>query len=109
MNQGTHQTRSPSNPGQSKTFFATLKKELVDRRSWPSRLELQSAVFEYIEAFYNRHRRHSTLGMLSPVNYGTTPTPAAVTVETTHTKNNNHHQQHQHQVSRKPGEVRQSG
>jgi putative transposase len=41
----------------AETFFATLKKELVNRRSWPSRLELQSAVFEYIEAFYNRRRR----------------------------------------------------
>jgi putative transposase len=53
----------------AETFFATLKKELVNRRSWPTRLELQSAVFEYIEAFYNRRRRHSTLGMLSPVDY----------------------------------------
>src|ERR1700722_8577281 len=53
----------------AETFFATLKKELVNRRSWPDRLELQSAVFEYIEAFYNRERRHSTLGMLSPVAY----------------------------------------
>ena len=53
----------------AETFFATLKKELVNRRTWPSRLELQSAVFEYIEAFYNRQRRHSTLGMLSPTNY----------------------------------------
>ena len=53
----------------AETFFATLKKELVNRRSWPLRLELQSAVFEYIEAFYNRQRRHSTLGMLSPATY----------------------------------------
>ena len=53
----------------AETFFATLKKELVNRRTWPSRLELQSAVFEYIEAFYNRRRRHSTLSMLSPANY----------------------------------------
>jgi putative transposase len=53
----------------AETFFATLKKELVNRRSWPSRLELQSTVFEYIEAFYNRRRRHSTLGMLSPIDY----------------------------------------
>ena len=37
----------------AETFFATLKKELVNRHSWPSRLELQSAVFEYIEAFHN--------------------------------------------------------
>ena len=53
----------------AETFFATLKKELVNRRSWPSRRELQSAVFEYIEAFDNRQRRHSTLGMLSPAEY----------------------------------------
>ena len=53
----------------AETFFATLKKELVHRRTSPSRLELQSAVFEYIEAFYNRQRRHSTLNMHSPIQY----------------------------------------
>ena len=58
----------------AETFFATLKKELVNRRTWPSRLELQSAVFEYIEAFYNRRRRHSTLGMVSPAEYEQTQT-----------------------------------
>jgi transposase InsO family protein len=36
--------------------------------AWPSRLELQSATFEYTEAFYNRQRRHFTLDMLSPAN-----------------------------------------
>jgi putative transposase len=53
----------------AESFFATLKKELIHRRSWPTRRELGSAVFEYVEAFYNRERRHSTLGMLSPVEY----------------------------------------
>jgi putative transposase len=53
----------------AETFFATLKKERVNRRTWPSRLELQSAVFESIEALYDRQRRHSTLGMLSPVTH----------------------------------------
>ena len=53
----------------AESFFATLKKELVHRRSWPTKRELGSAVFEYIEAFYNRERRHSTLGMLSPAQY----------------------------------------
>lgn len=53
----------------AETFFATLKKELVHRRSWPTRRELIGEVFEYIEAFYNRQRRHSTLGYLSPVAY----------------------------------------
>jgi len=50
----------------AESFFATLKKELVHRRSWPTRRELTSEAFEYIEAFYNRTRRHSTLGYLSP-------------------------------------------
>jgi putative transposase len=58
----------------AETFFATLKQELVNRRSWPSRLELRSAVFEYIEAFYNRQRRHSTLAMVSPAEYEQTQT-----------------------------------
>jgi transposase InsO family protein len=53
----------------AETFFATLKKELVYRRSWPARSELISEIFEFIEAFYNRQRRHSTLGMLSPVEF----------------------------------------
>ena len=53
----------------AESFFATLKKELVHRRSWPTRRELTSEVFEYIEAFYNRTRRHSTLGYLSPAEY----------------------------------------
>jgi transposase InsO family protein len=53
----------------AESFFATLKKELVHRRSWPTRRELTSEVFEYIEAFYNRVRRHSTLGMLAPVEF----------------------------------------
>ena len=63
----------------AETFFATLKKELVNRRSWPSRLELQSAAFEYIEAFYNRRRRHSRLGMVSPAEYEQTQTTATAT------------------------------
>ena len=53
----------------AESFFATLKKELIHRRSWPTKAELRSEVFDYIEAFYNRRRRHSTLGMLSPVDF----------------------------------------
>jgi putative transposase len=55
----------------AESFFATLKKELVDRRSWPEKAELRSEIFDYIEVFYNRRRRHSTLGMLSPADYET--------------------------------------
>ncbi len=50
----------------AESFFATLKKELIHRRSWPEKAELRTEVFDYIETFYNRERRHSTLGYLSP-------------------------------------------
>ena len=53
----------------AESFFATLKKELVHRRSWPTRRELIGEVFEYIEAFYNRVRRHSTLDYLTPLEF----------------------------------------
>jgi putative transposase len=50
-------------------FFATLKKELTRRRAWPTRRQLQSAIFAWIESWYNRRRLHSTLGYLSPEHY----------------------------------------
>lgn len=48
------------------SFFATLETELIDRADWANPAEAQAAVFEYIEVFYNRIRRHSSLGNLSP-------------------------------------------
>ena len=53
------------------SFHASLKKDLIHRRSWPTKAEARTAIFYYIEAFYNRRRRHSTLGMLSPVEFET--------------------------------------
>jgi putative transposase len=53
----------------AESFFATLKKELIHGRSWPAKAELRTEVFEYIEVFFNRRRRHSTLGFLSPVEF----------------------------------------
>jgi transposase InsO family protein len=53
----------------AESFFATLQTEVLDRRSWRSRDELGSAVFAYIEGFYNPRRRHSTLGYQSPADY----------------------------------------
>jgi putative transposase len=50
-------------------FFATLKKELTRRRSWSTRRELETAVFAWIEGWYNRRRLHSTLGYVSPETY----------------------------------------
>jgi putative transposase len=51
------------------SFFASLKKELVHHENYPTRAEARASVFEYIEVFYNRVRRHSALGYLSPVEY----------------------------------------
>ncbi len=53
----------------AESFFSTLKLDLVYRHSWPTRAAAKSAIFEYIEVFYNRERRHSTLGNLSPADY----------------------------------------
>jgi putative transposase len=55
----------------AESFFATLKKELIHRRSWPEKAELRTEVFDYIEVFYNRRRRHHSLGMLSPAQFET--------------------------------------
>jgi transposase InsO family protein len=51
------------------SFFASLKKELVHQENYQTRAEVRASVFEYIEVFYNRVRRHSALGYLSPVEY----------------------------------------
>jgi transposase InsO family protein len=53
----------------AESFFATIKKELVHVRPWPSIDTLRNAVFEYIESYYNRRRRHSTIGYDTPIEY----------------------------------------
>ena len=50
----------------AESFFATIKRELIDPRSWPTRAGLRRGVFEYIEGWYNTRRLHSTLGYLGP-------------------------------------------
>ena len=51
------------------SFFSTLECELLARSAFPSPTEARRAVFEYIESFYNRRRRHSALGYVSPANF----------------------------------------
>jgi len=51
----------------AESFFATLKAEFADRRRWPTRAAARLAIFEWIEVWYNRQRRHSTLNYQSPV------------------------------------------
>jgi hypothetical protein len=50
----------------AESFFATLECELLDRYDWPTRQALRTAVFDFIEVFYNRQRRHSTLAYQTP-------------------------------------------
>ncbi|WP_259272613.1 IS3 family transposase, partial [Klebsiella pneumoniae] len=49
------------------SFFKSLKAELIWRRHWQTRRDIEIAIFEYINGFYNPRRRHSTLGWKSPV------------------------------------------
>jgi putative transposase len=53
----------------AESFFATLECELIDRRRFRTQAEARVAIFRYIEAWYNPHRRHSSLGLRSPINY----------------------------------------
>jgi putative transposase len=53
----------------AESFVSTLKRELVHRHSWPNRQTARTAIFEYVEGFYNTRRRHSALGNLSPSEY----------------------------------------
>ena len=53
----------------AESFIATLKTELVHRRRFPGREVARSAIFEYLEGFYNRRRLHSALSYRSPVDY----------------------------------------
>jgi len=51
------------------SFFASLKKELVHHEDYATRAQAKASIFEYIEAFYNRVRRHSSLGYVAPAEY----------------------------------------
>ena len=53
----------------AESFFATLKRELVSDADWRTRDDARTAIFQYIEIWYNRRRRHSALGYLSPTQY----------------------------------------
>lgn len=61
------------------SFWSTMQRELLDTRRWGDPAQLGSAIFEWIEAWYNPRRRHTALGMLSPVDYETRHTTAVHT------------------------------
>ena len=51
------------------SFWGRVQTELLNRQRWRTRIELANALFEYLEIFHNRQRRHSSLGMLTPIEY----------------------------------------
>jgi putative transposase len=51
------------------SFWSRMQVELLDRQRWNTRVALANAIFEYLEIFHNRQRRHSALGMLTPVEF----------------------------------------
>jgi len=53
----------------AESFFGTLQLELLDEHHWHTRAQLAQAVFEWIEAWYNPRRRHTSIGSLSPIDY----------------------------------------
>jgi putative transposase len=53
------------------SFWARMQVELLNRKRWKTRVELANAIFEYLEIFHNRQRRHSSIGMHTPIEYET--------------------------------------
>ncbi len=51
------------------SFWSRMQVELLDRRRWKTRIELANAIFEYLEVWHNRQRRHSRLDMLTPIEF----------------------------------------
>jgi putative transposase len=51
------------------SFWSRMQTELLNRRRSTTRIELANAIFEYLEIFHNRQRRHSALGMRTPIEY----------------------------------------
>src|SRR5699024_12842075 len=61
------------------SFWSTMQIELLNRKKWKTRIELANAIFEYIEVFYNRRRRHSSLEYATPHDYDLARIPRALT------------------------------
>jgi putative transposase len=51
------------------SFWSRMQVELLDRKRWKTRVELANAIFDYLEIWHNRQRRHSQLGMLTPIQF----------------------------------------
>ncbi|MCX5317750.1 integrase core domain-containing protein [Streptomyces sp. NBC_00154] len=76
----------------AESFFATIKRELLSTAARPSRAAARTAIFDFIEGWYNLHRLHSSLGYRSPADYETALAAASVSVkaEQAHTPTSTH-------------------
>ena len=59
--------------------WSSMQIELLDRKKWKTRVELANAIFDYIEIFYNRQRRHSSLGYRTPIEFELLSEKASIT------------------------------
>lgn len=66
------------------SFWSTMQRELLDTRTWDTPAQLGSAIFEWIEAWYNPRRRHTNIGNLAPAEFEALPTPAATAAQSPH-------------------------
>lgn len=64
--------------GMMESFWSRVQVELFNRKRWKTRVELATALFEYLEIFHNRQRRHSALGMMTPVEFELSHRPMTV-------------------------------
>ncbi|MBI2691398.1 MAG: transposase, partial [Solirubrobacterales bacterium] len=63
--------RSAHDNAMMESFWARMQVELLNRKRWKTRIELATAIHDYIELFHNTKRRHSALNMLTPVEFET--------------------------------------
>jgi putative transposase len=69
MRVSRHQLTDSLDYALAESFVATLKTELLYQGRWPTRQDARTAIFEYIEGFYNMRRRHSALGQIRPAEF----------------------------------------
>jgi putative transposase len=69
MRVSRHQLTGSLDYALAESFVATLKTELLYQGRWPTRQDARTAIFEYIEGFYNMRRRHSALGQIRPAEF----------------------------------------
>jgi hypothetical protein len=67
----------------AEAFWGRLQVELLNRQRWSTRLELANAIFESIEGFHNRRRRHSSIGSMSPIVFENTTQQAGFVASAT--------------------------